>query len=654
MASFVLQRNLLYSETTRYRLSGRRKGSGAPDGPRRCRIGRRQDPARRPLDPSHRQQHLGAGAALPGDVAGRLRLQAERREDDEGGGVGLGLLAGIADVRPPPTLLTMEVRLADREDPLLNRTGRFRLRSGHDAWVVRYRCTPTTLAVSAHSPTACLSLAWRLRLGRRPSLRYAARWTLDGGRTEARTGIDVWDLQAAPDSPDGLGHAFEDLLAVACPKSKSVTTATVLRKRRLMNRLLRQLAREAFRRTDPTARQLAGVYAPELRFRIYKLIVADPTGRVGQMVSVCPGLLGLIAGLRSAGPAEQEAARHLLAGITGGRRLPQLLESAARASLSPAALRVWALGEGVRRLAWARPSEFEAAVAARKRLTAKAGSLVDISGLFAAPPLAFALEDIPRDPVGNARWYSLMRNAGLVLFNVSDIALREPLSAFVSANALLIASRAWRLGNTAESLIDVDGPGVFSFLQRLVRFAGATGRRPSRATNALKYFEACAAWTRQLGEDSAAGRLGRLLRRIPLLDLGEVTAVHALTPDANLEGVQRVRLPRGPLQDVSRPGLVLAQLRSPEALASEGWTMGHCVGSWVPKALSGEVAVYAGKVGGQRLTVAFKRSGRGSVVIVDARRAANAEATAAQKSQLNAWVAEAAEASPSKGERQAG
>jgi hypothetical protein len=71
--------------------------------------------------------------------------------------------------------------------------------------------------------------------------------------------------------------------------------------------------------------------------------------------------------------------------------------------------------------------------------------------------------------------------------------------------------------------------------------------------------------------------------------------------------------------------------------------MGHCVGSWVPQALSGEVAVYAGEVGGQRLTVALQRTRRGTVMVLDARRAANAEATAAQMSQLNAWVAESGE-----------
>ena len=548
----------------------------------------------------------------------------------------------------------MVVLRADRDDPQLYRKGRFRFRSGHDRWTIRYRCTPTTLAVSASSPSACLSLAWRLRLGPRPSLRYAKRWTLHDGKTDAQSIIGDWDLQADPDGPCGLGQPFNDLLAIACPPGRSLDSPTALRKRHLMTRLLRLLAREAFRRTDPTARQLACAYGPELRFHIYQLIVADPTGRVGQMVAVCPGLLGLISGLQGSGAAENEAARHLLAGIAEGRRLPRLLEAAARASLAPAALTIWTHGDGARRLAWARPSEFEAAVSARQRLTARASPLVDISGLFAAPPLAFALEDIPRDPVGNARWYSLMRYAGLVLFSVSNLALREPLSSFVSANALLIASRARRRGIAADGLIDVDAPGVVWFLQRLVRYAGATGRKPSRATNALKYFEACDAWARQRGEDSAAGRLGRLLRRISLLDLGKVTSVHALTPGASLEGVQRVRLPNGPLEDVTRPGLVLAQLRSPEALASEGWTMGHCVGSWVPKALSGEVAVYAGEVGGQRLTVALQRTRRGTVMVLDARRAANAEATAAQTSQLNAWVAEAVEAIPSKGESQAG
>jgi hypothetical protein len=520
------------------------------------------------------------------------------------------------------------------------RKGRFRLRSGRDKWTVRYRCTPSNLSVSAHSPTACLSLAWRLRLGQRPSLRYAKRWTLHDGTTDAQATTGEWDLQADPDGPCGLGQPFNDLLAIACPPGKSLDSLTALRKRHLMARLLRLLAREAFRRTDPTARQLACAFRPPQRLRIYQLILADQTGRVGQMVTVCTGLLGLIDGLETIGGPAKEAARHLLAGIVEGRRLPRLLDAAARASLTPEALTFWTHGDGARRLAWARPSEFEAAVTARQRLTARAGPLADISGLFAVPPFSFALEDIPRDPLKNARWYSLMRYAGLVLFEVSEVALREPLSAFVSANALLIASRALRRGNTTVDPADVDGPGVFTFLQRLIRFARATDRRPSRATNALKYFAACDARERRRGEDSAAGRLGRLLRRIPLLELGEVTAVHALTPGASLEGVQRVRLPRGPLEDVTRPGLVLAQLRSPEALASEGWAMGHCVGSWVPQALSGEVAVYAGEVGGQRLTVALQRTRRGSVMVLDARRAANATATAGQMSRLQAWVAE--------------
>ena len=69
--------------------------------------------------------------------------------------------------------------------------------------------------------------------------------------------------------------------------------------------------------------------------------------------------------------------------------------------------------------------------------------------------------------------------------------------------------------------------------------------------------------------------------------------------------------------------------------------MRHCVGSWVPKALAGEVAIYAGEVAGQGLTVALRRNGRGRVVVLEARRAENAHPTEAQARLLRVWVAEA-------------
>jgi hypothetical protein len=215
------------------------------------------------------------------------------------------------------------------------------------------------------------------------------------------------------------------------------------------------------------------------------------------------------------------------------------------------------------------------------------------------------------------------RLATHTLWHVHEPELRAGLSSFVSAHALLLASRGRRAG-------------LLELLQRLLRFSRASGRVPSRGSNPLRVLAECDRWWRDQQRDTPAGRLGDLLRRLPALGLGEVVAVHALEGDHVLAQLERVALPGAPAPP---PGLEARLLATPEELAAEGERMHHCVASWLPRLLAGDTWVYAVRVGAVDITVAVERGGDGRLCLAEARLRDDLEPAPVQARLLDAWVA---------------
>jgi hypothetical protein len=185
------------------------------------------------------------------------------------------------------------------------------------------------------------------------------------------------------------------------------------------------------------------------------------------------------------------------------------------------------------------------------------------------------------------------RLATHTLWHVHEPELRAGLSSFVSAHALLLASRGRRAG-------------LLELLQRLLRFSRASGRVPSRGSNPLRVLAECDRWWRDQQGDHVLAQL------------------------------ERVALPGAPAPP---PGLEARLLATPEELAAEGERMHHCVASWLPRLLAGDTWVYAVRVGAVDITVAVERGGDGRLCLAEARLRDDLEPAPVQARLLDAWVA---------------
>lgn len=521
---------------------------------------------------------------------------------------------------------------------MIQRSGRFRLTGPTGRCVVRYRLTDDTVTVRAGPESPRTSLALRLRTRAPASIRRGVRFQGGDGSSAQEEG-GFWDLQPGGWTFGSLRAAFDLLLDEIGAGDDAPPSRARTRTRIWATKLLGALGREAVSRCDPRARELAMIFSVGMRFWMYRHIANDVTGRIGQMAAVCPGLLLVAYGLSTHELRAGGAARAILDGIVAGRPLGKLLSVAAELSLARDVLSLWSVSTASARLRYRTDAERAAVASSRRLLLRRAGPLVRAADLLEVPPAAFAPEDIPRDPVRNARWFETMRRAQYVLGGVWEVDLRERLSSFASANAALLAARARRSGYRADEFGDVDGPGVVRLMQRVVRFARTTGRVPRRGMDPRRYLDDCERWWLARQGDTPTADLGKLLRRIPALGLGEVTCVRALRPHGAFDQLERITLPRSPAPSASVPGLAVWPIQTPEALADEGSRMGHCVASWLPRVMAGETWLYSARAGGVPLTIALERVGAaGPFRILEARLANDLQPRAQQRRLLEIWL----------------
>jgi hypothetical protein len=520
----------------------------------------------------------------------------------------------------------------------MERSGRLRVIGPDGRCFIRYRLTDSAIAVRAETHPRRASAAFHLRCRPPISIRCATRQHGDAG-SSAQSESGFWDLQPGGRSFESLCARFGVLLEGISAGNDAPPSRARTRARIWATKLLRALGREAVRRCDPRARELAMTFAAGMRFWVYRHIAADATGRIGQMASICPGLLLVVYGLSATELRSSGRGSALLDGIVAGRRLPNLLSIAAAHSLEEDVLSCWSGSPASARLRYLSSAERAAAAGMRRLLLRRAGPLVGVADLLEVPPARFDPEDVPRHPVRNACWFRTMRRTQFVVGGVWEVELRERLSSFASANAALLAARASRRGYPADELGEVDGPGVTWLIQRVVRFARATGRVPTRGTNARRYLGDCERWWLAQARDTPAAGLGELLRRIPALGLGEVTSVRALRSDDAFDGLERITLPRSPAPSVSVPGLTVRPIDTPEALADEGSRMAHCVASWLPLVMAGETWLYSARAGDVPITVAIQRAGAaGAFRMLEARLANDLRPDPHQRRLLGAWI----------------
>lgn len=462
-----------------------------------------------------------------------------------------------------------------------------RLFEGRGRWVVvAHHFTGDTLFLRVVGERQ--RLVARLRVGRAPSLLDAYRHHGE----HATAAHDLWDLTAGAPSAGVFGSlartcirsAFRGPGAAPPRPGPPLGYAAALAH-------VRAIARAALARCDPGARALAMRFSGGTRWWVYRHVVADPTGRIAQLVESCPGLLVLTHAF-ACHPFDEArnraAAREILGAVIAGASLRKTVDDAVER---------WSRLRTVRRMplrSWrARTGRRPPGSLALKRIQVRrAGPAVREADLAAPPPPDFAPEDIPRSALDNALWFEAMSEAERELCQERDPVLRARMSRFVSRHALPLFRGAWRRAQR---------PWVFprsagEVVRRLLAHAHATGRGPARSWNPRRLVERAARWS-------------------------EVTT-----------------FPPGPASPAST--LALEPIATAAALEREGEEMSHCVASYTERAAAGEVFFYRG--GGacraRRLTVAIVRR-RGRWELLEARGADNRAPTRGERRRLRSWLA---------------
>jgi hypothetical protein len=190
--------------------------------------------------------------------------------------------------------------------------------------------------------------------------------------------------------------------------------------------------------------RLACRFRPARRYRFYRWLMTDSSGRMAQMARSCPGALIVAADLAYRSETRQTAWR-LLKDIVVGRPLAELLGPATEQGASVALIR-------------------------------RAGHRVGAHRVLRLPAKGCVLDDIPSETNAYAAWYDVMSfvHAARVSSAFYD---------FASARAVELARLARRRGE------GVGGP-----IRWLDDYVGAVGRRPSRKTSPAALIAESEVW----------------------------------------------------------------------------------------------------------------------------------------------------------------
>jgi hypothetical protein len=405
-----------------------------------------------------------------------------------------------------------------------------------------------------------------------------------------------------------------------------------------VRQLLATAARAVVERCQPAALAVARRFHPLTRLYVYRLVAGDVTGRVAQLARSCPGALVFAAGLETRGGIAAEAARALIQDVVAGQPLAHVLRGAVEQFLLHEAVLAEEGRRGVMRagtlsLLDGDTEALERWIDRMRLFVRRAGPRVSPLDLCAAPPALFAPEDIPVEVRANARWYEAMR--------VAEVKIEADVPAgfwsFLSRNALLLHGKA--LARVEEPLLAWEARGAGLVLaRRLLAYAEATRRWPTRHTSAVELLASTDAWwhlrDRRTGP---AQRLGEVLERLRRLELGEVEAIVSLGEDPGSDPVAGIVFPVFEAPVVEVAGVELQPIRTALELAAEGHRMGNCVAGLCGQLARGGHWILSGRILTEPVTVQVSRI-QGCYVLEEARGSLNRKLARTEWRLLHRWL----------------
>lgn len=333
-----------------------------------------------------------------------------------------------------------------------------------------------------------------------------------------------------------------------------------------------QLGRLGDRRAIDLARGFFGDRA--LHWFVYESVVNDPSGRVAQMIDVCPGLLILAKGLRDRG--RTPAAHAILAAIVRGHKLGRVLELATR---------LW-------RTILA-PEVPRTSLALQRQRVRRAGKAVTCEMLLTPSLPGVVIADIPREPAANARWYELTQ--------LSDEKGR--MSALAPATLRALGSFLSRHWPSIEAGWTGHHVGVEHVLSDVIDYLHATGRRPDRKTSPDALLGDVLEWHWSANWREEAG----------------------LSPETEL--------PIDSAETSKHLGDTLQPLGTVAALIQESERMHNCVASQARQAINVGTRFFHAEINGNALTVSAAPIA-GRLIVIEAKGVSNRELTAYERDRV--------------------
>lgn len=357
---------------------------------------------------------------------------------------------------------------------------------------------------------------------------------------------------------------------------------------------------------------------------VLRTVASDPSGRVLQMLDVCPGLVILAKGLQDLNRDYRSA--EVLDAVRRGWKLGRVLDLAEEAWCWT----LWSLG------AHAPDDRYSVSDEERRvqRLRIRRASRMVSPGVLVSPALpGVCAEDIPAEPLLNARWFEVtcFRLLNPALLESRDdgretwwgrpaVHNRDIAVAGLSARQLRrfggLLSRHWR---TMGALARDRGRPFHVILGELVDFLRVTGRHPGRGTDPQKLLEDCERWHLQ----------GNWI--------GDLEDRPGRWRPERLVGLQDPLDTKG-LEDWVSPEGKISPLRTVAELYRESDIMQHCVAAYAHSDATADAQFFHADIRGAYLTVMTQRDAVGRLRILQTAGVSNRPTTREEEDVLDAWL----------------
>jgi hypothetical protein len=331
---------------------------------------------------------------------------------------------------------------------------------------------------------------------------------------------------------------------------------------------------------------------PAIAWWIFGEARADASGRLLQLVEVCPALLSLLRWLELQGQRQQ--AVEVLGAAVRGRRLPALVRRAVACWAAVVGLD----GEGRRR---------RAQVTLLRRL-----AFIPALGAWQRPlPEGVNVDDLPTTLWRQRRWLTVLRHRGLRACELNKLSdpQRRGVGAFFSRHAVRLHALAQRLYADGRGRTASDDLILANLLRRLLPYVEQAGRVPGAQSNPDRWVRDSSRWHERMQWGETALPVG-------------------------------AELPRLARTHWCEPRLEIRQLVTRDEIVEEGVRMRHCVAAMADQALESPIYYFHVVCEGAELTLSVVRlAGDRGYDLAELRGPHNRPATAAQQRAVESWVA---------------